>query len=51
VRRAWIGVAAFTSPLRVRIARHYELEQLSGVRVRSVETASPAAAAGLDPVT
>ncbi len=49
VRRAWIGVAAFTSPLARRIARHHELEQLSAVRVRSVEPASPAATAGLEP--
>src|SRR5260221_300009 len=48
VRRAWIGVAAFTSPLARRIARHHELEQFSGVRVRNVEPASPAAAAGLE---
>ena len=48
VRRAWIGVAGFTSPLARRIARHHDLEQASGVRVRSIEPASPAASARLE---
>jgi len=48
VRRAWWGVAGFNAPLARRIARHYELDNASGVRVRSVEPDSPAARGGLE---
>ena len=43
VRRAWLGIAGINAPLARRIARHYELENESGVRIRSIEPDSPAA--------
>jgi S1-C subfamily serine protease len=49
VRRAWIGVAGVNAPLARRIANHHDIENDSGVRVRSVEPGSPAARAGLEP--
>jgi S1-C subfamily serine protease len=49
VRRGWLGVAGMNATLARRIARHHEIENESGVRVRSVERGSPAAAAGLEP--
>ena len=48
VRRAWLGIAGFNAPLARRIARHYELDNVSGVRIRSVEPDSPAARTGLE---
>jgi S1-C subfamily serine protease len=48
VRRAWLGVAGATASLARRIANHHGLDNQSGVRVRSVEPGSPAAAAGLE---
>src|SRR4030095_12145543 len=48
VRRAWLGIAGFTAPLARRIARHYEFDNVSGVRIRSIEPESPAARAGLE---
>jgi len=48
VRRAWLGIAGFNAPLARRIARHYDLENASGVRIRSIEPDSPAARAGLE---
>ena len=48
VRRAWLGIAGFNAPLARRVARHYELENISGVRIRSIEPGSPAARAGLE---
>jgi S1-C subfamily serine protease len=48
VRRGWLGVAGMNAPLARRIARHHGIENASGVRVRSVERDSPAAAAGLE---
>jgi len=48
VRRAWLGIAGFNAPLARRIARHYDLENASGVRIRSFEPGSPAARAGLE---
>ncbi len=48
VRRGWLGIAGFNAPLARRIARHYELENVSGVRIRSVEPDSPASRAGLE---
>lgn len=47
VRRAYLGVAGSTVPLHRRVMRAYELPNASGVRVASVETGSPAAAAGV----
>jgi S1-C subfamily serine protease len=46
VRRAWLGVAGATASLARRIANHHGLANASGVRVRSIEPGSPAAAAG-----
>ena len=48
VRRAWLGVAGATATLARRIANHHGLANESGVRVRSIESGSPAAAAGLE---
>ena len=48
VRRAWLGISGFNAPLARRIARYYELENESGVRIRSIEPDSPAARAGLE---
>jgi S1-C subfamily serine protease len=48
VRRAWLGVAGATATLARRIANHHGLSNGSGVRVRSIESGSPAAAAGLE---
>ena len=48
VRRGWLGVAGMNAPLARRIARHHELENESGVRVRSVEKDSPAYLAGVE---
>ncbi len=48
VRRAWLGVAGATASLARRIANHHALGNESGVRVRSVEAGSPAAAAGIE---
>ena len=48
VRRAWLGVAGATASLARRIANHHGLSNASGVRVRSIEPDSPAAAAGLE---
>ena len=47
VRRAWLGISGLNAPLARRIARHHELENESGVRIRSIEPASPAARARL----
>ncbi len=48
VRRAWLGVGGATASLARRIANHHGLSNGSGVRVRSVEPGSPAAAAGIE---
>ena len=48
VRRAWLGVAGATATLARRIANHHGLANESGVRVRSIEPGSPAAATGLE---
>ena len=47
VRRAQLGMGGQTLPLPRRIVRHFDLPAASGVRVESVERASPAADAGL----
>jgi serine protease Do len=49
VRRGWLGVAGANAPLARRIARHHEIENASGVRVRSIEAGSPAKSAGVEP--
>src|SRR5436305_11969509 len=47
VRRAWLGIGGQTLPLPRRIVRHFQLARESGVRIESIESGSPAAAAGL----
>ena len=47
VRRGYIGVAGQNTPIPRRLVRHFELPIESGVRVMSVEPASPALGAGL----
>ena len=49
VRRGYIGVAGQNTVLPRRIVRYFDLAIESGVRVMSVESGSPAAAAGLEP--
>ena len=49
VRRGWLGVAGMNAPLARRIARHHDIDNASGVRVRSIEHGSPASAAGIEP--
>jgi S1-C subfamily serine protease len=48
VRRGWLGVAGINAPLARRIARHHDIDNASGVRVRSVERDSPAALARIE---
>ena len=48
VRRGWLGVAGMNAPLARRIARHHGIDNESGVRVRNVETGSPASTAGVE---
>ena len=47
IRRSYIGVAGSKAPVSRRLARHLSLAVTSGVRIESVETHTPAAAAGL----
>lgn len=47
VRRARLGVGGQTLPLPRRVVRHFGLPRESGVRIETVESGSPAAAAGL----
>jgi S1-C subfamily serine protease len=47
VRRAYIGVAAATTPIPRRIALRLGLDQASGARLIDLEQAGPAAEAGL----
>ena len=49
VRRGFLGVGGTTMQLDRRVILAYGLEQDSGVRVLSVDTGSPAAAAGVLP--
>ena len=49
VRRGYLGIAGATVLLARRIARHFELTNVHTVRVESVESAGPAARAGLQP--
>ncbi|MEO8017451.1 MAG: trypsin-like peptidase domain-containing protein [Pseudomonadota bacterium] len=48
VRRGWLGVAGANAPLARRIARHHGIDNESGVRVRSIESGSPASVAGIE---
>ena len=47
IRRSYLGVAGQQVPVARRLAHHHALAVSSGVRVESVETSSPASAAGL----
>ena len=47
VRRAYLGIGGQTLELPRRFVRHFDLARKSGVRVESVASGSPAAAAGL----
>jgi S1-C subfamily serine protease len=47
VRRSYIGVQAQTAPINRTIARHYNLQTLTGALLLMVEPGSPAAHAGL----
>lgn len=47
IRRSYIGVGGQNVPLHRRIVRFYKLQVESGVLVQSVESGSPAEAAGL----
>ena len=47
VRRSYIGVQAQTAALNRTIARHYQLETLTGALVLTAEPGSPAQKAGL----
>ena len=48
VRRSYIGVAGERIPVPRRMAREHSLAVTSGIRVRAIEPASPAAAAGVE---
>jgi S1-C subfamily serine protease len=48
VRRSYIGVAGERIPVPRRMAREHALAVTSGIRVRAIEPASPAAAAGVE---
>jgi S1-C subfamily serine protease len=48
VRRGVLGIAAANMPVARRIARHFELDNKSAVRVMSAEPGGPAAIAGLE---
>jgi S1-C subfamily serine protease len=47
VRRAWIGVAAATTPIPRRFALAHELEQTNAAQLVEIDQAGPAAQAGL----
>jgi S1-C subfamily serine protease len=49
VRRSYLGLAGANQPVGRRFARHFELPNVSGVRVESVERDAPAERAGLAP--
>lgn len=48
VRRGWLGIAGFNAPLSRRVARFHGLQNESGVRIRVIESDSPASRAGLE---
>ena len=47
VRRSHLGLAGANQPIGRRFARHFELSNVSGVRIESVEPGTPAARAAL----
>jgi len=47
VRRSYVGIVGQTTPIHVRLRRHYQLTQGRGVLVAGVEPGSPARLAGL----
>jgi S1-C subfamily serine protease len=47
VRRAWLGIGGVTVRIARKVVRYFELTTPTGVRIDSVESDSPAAAAGL----
>src|SRR5262245_2466560 len=47
IRRSYLGIAGSKAPVPRPLARHLDLAVSSGVRIESVEPASPASAAGL----
>jgi S1-C subfamily serine protease len=49
VRRSYLGLAGANQPVGRRFARHFELPNVSGVRVESVERGTPAERAALAP--
>jgi S1-C subfamily serine protease len=49
VRRSYLGLAGANQPVGRRFARHFELPNLAGVRVESVERGAPAERATLRP--
>jgi S1-C subfamily serine protease len=49
VRRSYLGLAGANQPVGRRIARHFSLPNVAGVRVESVEPGAAAAAAALRP--
>jgi S1-C subfamily serine protease len=48
VLRAWLGLTATNTAINRRLTLHHGLDNETGVRVQSVERASPAEAAGLE---
>ena len=49
VRRAQLGLAGMTAPLRRRVAQHFSLPNSAGVRVESLLPGGPGALAGIEP--
>jgi S1-C subfamily serine protease len=49
VRRSYLGLAGANQPVGRRIARHFSLPNVAGVRIESVEPGAAAAAAALRP--
>jgi S1-C subfamily serine protease len=49
VRRSYLGLAGANQPVGRRIALHFALPNVSGVRVESLERGAPAASAALQP--
>src|SRR5205823_12455566 len=49
VRRSYLALASANQPVGRRFARHFELPNVSGVRVESVERGAPAERAALAP--
>jgi len=49
VRRSYLGLAGANQPIGRRFVRHFELPNVAGVRIESVEPGAPAARAALQP--